>query len=139
MSKYLYLNCYIIMSPITFQIVWQYVASHKIYLCYDIPGLCFNAKLLVQENDLLQMERTVLTSLEFRMMPTAYTFWSVYRMGYTMHNPSASLASYLMVRTQTMAQSDFVSSLKSCILYMFCADLIRMIPPHISLVPGCRN
>ena len=74
-------------------------ATKSIYV-HDIPHLCLNAKLLLQENDLLQMERTVLTSLEFRMMPTAYTFWSVYRMGYTMHNPSASLASYYMVRTQ---------------------------------------
>ena len=52
-----------------------------------------------QERDLLQMERTVLNSLGFRInTPTAYTFWSVYRLGHAMHNPTASLASYLMVR-----------------------------------------
>ena len=45
------------------------------------------------------MERTVLNSLGFRInTPTAYTFWSVYRLGHAMHNPTASLASYLMVR-----------------------------------------
>ena len=53
----------------------------------------------LQEPDLLQMERTVLNSLAFRVnTPTAYTFWSVYRLGHAMHNPTASLASYLMVR-----------------------------------------
>lgn len=91
---------------------------------------------LLQENDLLQMERTVLTSLEFRMMPTAYTFCSVYRMAYTMHSPSASLASYLMVRTQILAHADIQVLQKPCMLNLFYNVSVLMILNPLS---RCRN
>ena len=54
---------------------------------------------LPQEADLLAMERTVLNSLGFRVnAPTAYTFWSIFRMSHAAADETSSLALYLTVR-----------------------------------------
>ena len=56
-----------------------------------------------QEADLLHMERTVLNSLGFRVnAPTAYTFWSIFRMSHATADETSSLALYLTVRRSTL-------------------------------------
>ncbi len=56
-----------------------------------------------QEADLLAMERTVLNSLGFRVnAPTAYTFWSIFRMSHAAADETSSLALYLTVRPATL-------------------------------------
>lgn len=62
------------------------------------------------------MERTVLNSLGFRVnTATAYSFWSLYRLGHAMHNPTASLASYLMVRRGAPLPGRRLPSSNACI------------------------
>ena len=57
-----------------------------------------------QEEDLLHMERTVLNSLGFRInAPTAYTFWSIFRMSHAAADETSSLALYLTVRLSPRA------------------------------------
>ncbi len=54
---------------------------------------------VAQEADLLHMERTVLNSVGFRVnAPTAYTFWSIFRMSHAAADETSSLALYLTVR-----------------------------------------
>ena len=84
------------------------------------------------------MERTVLTSLKFRInMPTARTFWSVYQLGHAMHISSASMANYLMVCTKTPS---YVGSMLLCTLSTVCllnSTLTRFLPHPLFLCTLC--
>ena len=60
----------------------------------------------MQEEELLHMERTVLNSLGFRInAPTAYTFWSIFRMSHAAADETSSLALYLTVRLSSTSRS----------------------------------
>jgi hypothetical protein len=67
-----------------------------------VSGCCW------QEEDLLHMERTVLNSLGFRInAPTAYTFWSIFRMSHAAADETSSLALYLTVSTPAPSAARF--------------------------------
>ena len=80
--------------PATFQL-WEPQRSFPA-ACWAVGDVC---RCPAQEADLLHMERTVLNSLGFRVnAPTAYTFWSIFRMSHAAADETSSLALYLTVR-----------------------------------------
>ena len=57
------------------------------------------------------MERTVLNSVGFRVnAPTAYTFWSIFRMSHAAADETSSLALYLTVRARPDCNCQHVTS-----------------------------